>query len=622
MPDAVLVFTFGPIQPFIAEARRASDLYAGSQTLVALARAAAQELAARGTLVYPAGLTANGGHQQAAAAQDVPNKLVAIVPHEQAEEFARAAERALWAQWRALAEQARRSFATKVGAAFVDDTWLATWRRQTGEPADAADAPGPAASPWEVYWAAARLDGPRESHAYAKAYEQASRGLDAAKRTRAFVAAEEHGDKDSLSGRRAALHTTNLPARKYWERVGERVSPSLLRPGGDERLDALGVCKRFSRLLDDVRFPSTSTVATADFLARAKQRAPDALRAYREALEAFLGRRLYRARAHDASWPYDGDLLFAETLAPERLRDSYGAKPQELDPRALRSAQETLRALHQTAGGAPSPYYAVVVLDGDSMGQRLGACLAAGNPLAAHQELSRRLAAFSDWVRQRLTPERGLVYNGGDDVLLLAPLAEALPLAAELAAEFQARTATPETQGTASAGIAVAHHLYPLDAALRAAREAEARAKQVTGKAAVGVAVLRRSGERRELVSPWAALDALGEFDALVALFRDDGAGSLLAGRFPYEVADAARVLPVANDLFAAELRRLLARHHNQRHPQPLTDERRADWAHRLSAWAASLASTVGGTHDGTTGTALVADWLVFARFVAQGGGE
>ena len=40
MPDAVLIFTFSPIQSFIAEARRASDLYVGSQILVRLAKAA------------------------------------------------------------------------------------------------------------------------------------------------------------------------------------------------------------------------------------------------------------------------------------------------------------------------------------------------------------------------------------------------------------------------------------------------------------------------------------------------------------------------------------------------------------------------------------------------------
>ncbi len=629
MPEAVLVFTFGPVQGYIAEARRASDLYAGSQTLVALARAAAQELAARGTLVYPAGIDAAG------AGRDVPNKLVAIVPWEAAGAIGREAERALWARWRELAEQARRRFEREVGVP-VDDTWLAIWQRQTSE-RDGTQSeeapPGAAGSPWEVYWAAARYEPP----AYAAAYAEASRGLDAAKRTRAFAPAEEAGEKDSLSGRRAALHTTDSRAREYWEQVSARVSPSLLRPEGRERLDALGVCKRFSPLLGRQRapIPSTSTVAAADFLARAKERAGGELQTYRAALEACLGPHLYRARAHDSDWPYDGDLLFAETLRPPRLQDSYGVAESNLDAGRLRAATDALGALHKAAGGAPSPYYAVVVLDGDGMGQRVTSCLAAPDPRAAHEELSRKLAEFSGWVRQALerehrvrvpgeTAERALhatlVYNGGDDVLLLAPLAEAVPLAHALAVEFAAKTRTAETMGTASAGVAVVHHLYPLDAALAAAREAERQAKALAGKAAVAVTVLRRSGETRELASPWQALDAVGGFDALVALFRDEGQGPPLAGRFPYEVAVAARVLSSPDDRFAAELRRLLARHRNDRYKEALEQ---AAWPERLSQWAKALAA-VGAGPDGAGGPATeqVAVWLVFARFVAQGGGE
>ncbi len=269
------------------------------------------------------------------------------------------------------------------------------------------------------------------------------------------------------------------------------------------------------------------------------------------------------------------------------------------------------------------------------MGERVTRCLEAPDPRAAHEELSRKLAEFSDWVRQALerehrvrvpgeTAERALhatlVYNGGDDVLLLAPLVEAVPLAHALAVEFAAKTRTAETMGTASAGVAVVHHLYPLDAALAAAREAERRAKALGGKAAVAVTVLRRSGETRELASPWQALRDVGGFDALVALFRDEGQGPPLAGRFPYEVAAAARVLATPDDRFAAELRRLLARHRNDRYKEALEQ---AAWPERLSQWAKALAA-VGAGPDGAGGPATeqVAVWLVFARFVAQGGGE
>jgi len=75
------------------------------------------------------------------------------------------------------------------------------------------------------------------------------------------------------------------------------------------------------------------------------------------------------------------------------------------------------------------------------------------------------------------------------------------------------------TEGsTASAGIAIAHHLYPLYAALEAAHQAERDAKKVQDKAAVCVYVLKRSGEQSNIRSSWASLD--GNFNDLVTRFK------------------------------------------------------------------------------------------------------
>ncbi|MBI4494107.1 MAG: type III-B CRISPR-associated protein Cas10/Cmr2 [Chloroflexi bacterium] len=594
MPEAqaVLIFTFGPVQSFIAEARRASDLFAASRILVALATAAARAVRrGGGALVYPAAVSAASDapnkpecegdgpqpeHAAVSAASDAPNKLVAVVPREQARACARAAEQALLAEWQRLAGEARQAFRQACApSAPVDHVWQQIWERQT-------------ASPWEVFWAAAGRDG----RSYADAYREASRALEATKRTRAFDALDEPGPKDTLSGRREALHTAGTDARAYWQAAAEATTPARLRPRGRERLDALGLARRFSPFAEPGRFPSTSTVASADFLDRARPH----LAGYRQAVEALLGRHLYRAR-NDPDWPYDGDLLYLDTLADGRLEDSYHLARPDRD--ALRQAQAALSGLYDRARARPSPYYAAIVLDGDDMGKRLNKCLAEPDPRAAHHQLSLRLAQFSDQVPSLVASEHAcLVYNGGDDVLLLAPLARALPTARALAQAFAATTG-----GSASAGIAVAHHLYPLDATLRAAREAETHAKQVPGKAAVCVRVLRRSGETTEARGPWAAV---GEpFGQLVKLFADDA----LASRFAYDAAGAAYAFPQAGAAFAAELKRLLARHRAARHPDAPVP---AQWAERLHAWATHLP-------EGTEG---LGRWLVLARFVAQGGGE
>jgi CRISPR-associated protein Cmr2 len=576
MSDAVLIFTFSPVQSFIGEARRTSDLYVGSQILVSLARAAAQVLEQHGSLVYPANVS---------GAWDVPNKLVALVPWAEAKGVAETAHQALLSEWRQLATEAKDAFWKETGRHLVpsDTAWNEIWERQISRL-------------WEVYWATVRIDG----RPYSEAYREVSRVLDAAKRTRVFEAAEERGLKDSLSGRREALHPGGQDARDYWVSVSETAAPARLRPFGRERLDALGVIKRFSRLARHALFLSTSSVASADFLERARPFLKD----YREMVKWLLGGSLDGVRA-DEEWPYDGDLLYLETLTPDRLKDSYGTPG--LDPEILEETRRYLKQVYYQANLRPSPYYAIIVLDGDDMGKRLDEALVSADALGAHRDLSASLSRFSDQVPALVRAANGmLVYNGGDDVLILAPLAGALPLAQTLASSFQEMTS-----GTASAGIAVVHHLYPLDAALRAAREAELRAKQIPGKAAVAVHVLRRSGEKAEMYSPWAALGR--NFEELVGLFAEEGGRSPLASGFAYDVATACYALPDPDDRFQAELRRLLARHRAHRHPGAPDP---AVWAERLCAWADRLR----GASADLCATEVLAHWLVFARFIALHG--
>ncbi|MGQ9681033.1 MAG: type III-B CRISPR-associated protein Cas10/Cmr2 [Anaerolineae bacterium] len=612
MSDAILILTFGPVQGFIAEARRFGDLRVGSQLLVELAGAAAQAIADEASpeaLIFPADLQAG----------DVPNRLVARVPWERGAAIAEAAKRALQVRWQERACEAEAELA-RVKAAPPDDTWHEIWQRQIE-------------GHWEVYWSLARLDG----EDYAKAYTEADRGLGGAKRLRAFQPAEEQGVKDTLSGRRSALHTQGLNPKSYWQAVAAHYQGARLRTEGRERLDALGAVKRFCRLAESPA-PSTSRIAAATYIANLKD--TPALRAYEQALQALLGERLRRVQEHPL-WPYDGDLLYAETLTAARLQEEHGAK--SLDPAALSRAQRALRALHKEQG-EPSPYYAVMVLDGDSMGQHISTL----QTEEQHREFSRQLARFARWVQEQLPLENlktgtgpVTIYNGGDDVLAVAPLHTALNLAQGLAETF-----TTCVQGcTASAGVAVIHHLYPLDAALRAAREAERRAKSVKDKAAVFLRVLKRSGQVTEMRSRWPVLG--GNLQELVTLFSDGQGGARLSGRLAYDVLAAAPALPEADDKLQAELFRLLKRHRNSKHPQRLSDEDCRTWAARLRSWAerlpgledsqpvapksdANQTEKLPGLEDnepnapksGSNQTEELGRWLAFAHWLAQGGRE
>ena len=583
MSKAVLRFTFSPVQPFIAEARRTADLFAGSRILAELAAAAAQSIVDNGgSLVFPSSLSGRR--------HDAPNVVVALVPWERAEEIAQSAEHALNRRWQALVGEARQTLS---GLAPVDQLWDETWQRQT-------------AQLWDVYWSAARLDG-----SYGQAFRRASQGLAATKRLRAFAQVEEPGLKDSLSGNRAALRTRALDAPAYWKRV-RRAHPALGAVGEHERLDAVGAVKRFARLAQEETFPSLPTVAARPFLERAEARAKTELAAYAGALEklfrsAGLEPQRLRRRTSE-SFSYDGGFLFLNRLEREALAEELGLDqwPEQAEPARV-AAVERLRVLYGATGwrGGPSPYVAVVVLDGDSMGRRIDEELERSDSAEVHREFSRKLADFADKVRELARERSGveLVYNGGDDVLALAPVSEALDYARAAAKAFHEITG-----GSASAGIAITHWLQPLGDALKAARRAEERAKQAKDKAAVCLELRRRSGEVTSVRARWEQLDDLA-IDQLVELFRS----GRLSGRLPHALRESARIFAGTGPDFEAVVKRVVARQGDW--PEGTGPERDAVVG-RLVAFARALqVARLGGTEELT-------GWLVVARFLAGGGEE
>jgi len=608
MTDALLIFTFSPIQSFIGEARRAADLYTGSQILVELAKAAGgviEKHAVDGKLVYPAALT-----------DDVPNKLVARISWENCEAVAAEARAALLKRWRELAEKAREAFEKQTKMPFD----MLIWNRQTGDD-----------YLWEIYWSAASLDG----RGYKEAYKEAESGLTAAKFTRPFSQHLEAGFKDTLSGKREALHPKGQDGQKYWLAVGqiEQITPIKIRPSTKdaqperrrprERLDAMGIIKRFHPDLSEKAvapfhgFPSTSSMASWSFLESAKAHEAvlqKELKDYRKAIERLLPEKKYKIR-DDEAWPFDGDLLYLETLRPKRLESDYGKKEGDYAAADLEAAQASLRKLYAALKQAardkqdptihtrPSPYYAIVVLDGDGMGEYLRTL-----DEKDHSLFSQKLRDFSAEVSGIANTHRArVIYNGGDDVLAFAPLDTAVSFARALADQFHEKT-----DRTASAGIAIAHHLSPLGAALRAARRAEGLAKGLREeKNAICVIALKRSGEPIEVRSGWEAVGSL--LEEMIHRFEKDE----ISSKLPYDAARSAYALPDADDKFEAELRRLLKRHGRTK---AFRETVAPTLAENLRKWAGSFPSNP--DPDKPQPSNQLADWLALARFIAKGGRE
>ncbi|MEJ5370334.1 MAG: type III-B CRISPR-associated protein Cas10/Cmr2, partial [Bryobacteraceae bacterium] len=89
----LLSISIGPVQDFIAAARRTADLYAGSQILQEVCKAAAMSIhESGGMLIFPSGPGADGANKILARVEGDPKQV-----SQKAETAARAK---LWELWR------------------------------------------------------------------------------------------------------------------------------------------------------------------------------------------------------------------------------------------------------------------------------------------------------------------------------------------------------------------------------------------------------------------------------------------------------------------------------------------------------------------------------------------
>jgi CRISPR-associated protein Cmr2 len=433
---------------------------------------------------------------------------------------------------------------------------------------------------------------------------------------------------------------------------------------------------------------------------------------------------------------YDGDAFYEETFTVERLHKDYGLKvvEQQADV-ARRSLRQLLAVCRELDIAPPAKYFAILKLDGDRIRNWLSGVNAplfadtlhhevsdvlrdrnwdewerlanqreaAGNSATAeilwqgwqaflqgkrflspslHAALSRALANFALYLAPLVVEYRycgRIVYAGGDDLLALLPVNQALPAARELRALFSGEAEitnsdevevrfgnqslsgfvnfngeplmTMGPKATASIGICIAHHLSPLDRALEATRRAEDSAKEDYGRRdaqgrrdphgsnALCVNFLRRSGEEKRVGAQWyykrseyGKVELTRDTAALLDELQDAFVDKRLSMQFAHAVADQARILagssqaPIPLPAQEAALRRILKRQRGS----ALNSEEGEVQAGALAPQLARLAQAL-QQHCSSDDPALdkpqpgmvqLADWLLLTRFLSQGGGE
>lgn len=466
--ESLILLSLGPIQDFIASARRCQDLWFGSWLLSDLARRAATAVDQDGaTVIFPAGLAASRERP------GVANLILARISAPPAEVAARV--RAAVDQ--GLQEVADRAFQGLPAELFHEQTA----RRQLGEL-------------MELLWVAEPLDAP-----YAQVRKRLYRRMAARKNTRPWSQptwdAGAGVPKSSLDGERESV----IDERVYDSNLGWSTDRRRRVFGlkGAERLCGVGLLKRRGvdlELEGRPPFHSTAHMAMVPTMERLDGRRA-AVGDYLKTL-AELGLDLERFRVRQGGPPtlleHDGSLLL-ESRLDDHFRESGSPPAASAPPEAARALRRLLR------GRTPCPYYAFLLADGD----RMGAAIDAIDTIEGHQRLGQALNEFAKSCRDIVEGHRGsLIFSGGDDVLALLPLHRCLDAAVDLRKEFIDRVGSfgaPGAPLSLSVGIGIAHCREPMGEARELARRAERMAKQ-SGRNALALLLDRRSGSELALV--------------------------------------------------------------------------------------------------------------------------
>lgn len=600
MTSWLLEISLGPVQGFIAAARRSRDLWAGSYILSELVRAAAAKMIDhRAQLIYPlASRVQRENPQQDSNLSNILLARIDGVDEEAIRAIASAVKQAARDRLASFADTAMRDW-QGAGVALRDDFWQ-------HQVADAIEA--------YAAWAAIPAAGEDGRPAYRVAYDHLKQALAARKNTRDFAPmfATDAADKGagvpkcSFDGLRESV----LPKDRHQ-------FPARFGLSRGEQLDALGCIKRFVGRSE--RFTALTRFAADGWLQRLDAKSQQKLAAACEPLvKEAIGLATPATGSGGAEiFPYDGGLLFPERYAVAEQENQ--KNPAAIA--ALADLGDVLRPLWKRYG-RPCPYGVLLIGDGDRMGRFVDQAQSA----ADHRRISDAVAAFADRVPQLARDFGGqCVFAGGEDLTVILPLAAVVDSAFALHQAFTAAMAAvvaelvqddADARPTLRVGAAICHVLDPLGVIRQRAAAAEKFAKGEAGAPtqgnALGLKLHIRSGHeiglRLRFDDP-AGRQALGEWQAGYARQR-------LPGRLAYDtraIALHCSAIGANAGVAEGEFRRLLDRARQGGGARPIDDALRE----QLDRRRATLAGDAFLRATDATGLPRLADELILARWLS-----
>ena len=553
----LFLFTIGPVQSFIAQARKTQDLYAGSRLLSVLTKKAIDEVESKkGSIIYPF-------IKSASRNDSIPNRFIAKIKlenNETPQSFGMQIEKAVRDEWGRIAMQVLCNWGLKAKRFSIPPGFAEQIQQHL-----------------TIQWVIEELNDD-----YVMAYRNLEKHISAIKNTSIFEQygvggiMGETGRKCSVDGQRNVKFYRRSASQDKWGDIHIRethlfgkdnviidfedngIPLAVLQPG--EGLSGVSFVKRgYRENGNNEEFPSTADIALQKTIAFWKNNC-------RSDYDSFIG--------CFGEKPFDAQLFYEENLTQKYFKkQGYAALTNDLT--SLQAQRSSLEELAKKNNFKLTKYYAILLFDGDGMGELLGGeRLADGKDLATfHTDFSEKLGDFAGAAKTYLDSEnRGrTVYAGGDDFLGFVNLESLFEVLAHFQCKFRELVSTPmrpylkDTNGiTFSAGICIAHYKEPLSLVLNRARAMEQKAKDYRkSKNAFGIAVIKGSGEDHDTV--WGfENDNITKLEYLTESLRKEHFSNTFIKNFQREFAPVLKEneqVPISmQGMFQIELTRLAER--------------------------------------------------------------
>jgi len=543
--DQYFHFTLGPVQGFVAQARRTRDFWAGSFLLSWVSSVAMQAVIKQGgKIIFPKvsddylnWLEAKGTKGTEPQQGGVPNRFkggLAKVPQDFNPDLV---IQSIQLAWTELAEQIWQQ-----DLSHCPQTTRDIWDRQI-------------TNFWEISWALS--DNETESNL-----------LDRRKNWRNYLPPEEAGVKCMMMDGWQELSGIATPNAKgldlFWQEVREKGGSAIktdLR--AHEYLSAIAFVKRrFAHCFESLEtempsgwtlhgwkvkssVPSVAYIAAAPWLAKVLEQAPEEeIKAFHDEakkLTQSYGEYQTRLDCIDSAlskrddaklfWDtksLDGNVFFEAALDNKNIYE---------DQTQAQRVKQALKSLRKSVDNIEpvSPFYAVLMMDGDSLGSQM-------SDANKQEKISAGLEIFTSGVQAIVENHSGfLIYAGGDDVLAILPLEYALQCANALRTHYMG-SFDKEISTTLSGAIEYAHIKMPLGKVLGDAHHLlDDIAKNKTGRDAIAVRVWKPGGQHLQWAMPWKqALDDQGQVvvDQLALDFQKDQQETPFSNSFFFHVEE------------------------------------------------------------------------------------